>query len=332
MSKTAISCILDRYEQVRFSWDEITTQVVDDMILGGKGEGPLANKFVIFGDAEIPDFITDRNGLKLDYDFRLKSPFKVLDIPKCSKAHTSTQMLNKIIHIDKERAFDLIKRLFLNEVKGDITKTLLDRKKRVPSFKDINSLWVTNVACSINPEFAVKKSLSMFRSLTKNMLQGAEWKINKVRYEIDGGNQRLLSDVAKLLGAKSNLLKMGEVYSKDAERYFKKLGLPEEEWIISIFKYPTMGLKEYYQARAISTSEMKRRIKALDTTKKIKAGLMDTYMPLDPAILIVPAIEKLKKLLAGMDFDFDGNTSVYDTEFNSIIEEDKEREIVNIIG
>lgn len=325
-----VRALMATTEVVRFS-------TVDDaaaaaIVAGGKGKGDLADKMIIVGDAEIPEVIMDRNALKTDFDFNIKGHLNVLDIAKVSQANTSMQMLEKLIVKDRNAAVLFIKKMFDEQIIKEITDTVLDRDVRVPAIRDLESdrMWLTQIAQSIAPNYAVTKDKAMFRNIVENMVKRHMNMINKLKLAVEGSNLRLISDPAQMLGA-TNLLKFGEVFSKDAEKFFKGQGVAESEWKVTVFKYPTMGMKEFYAARVVGTAELKKRIKALAVSADVKKVLLGFYMTVAPAALVMPAVELLKSLLAGMDFDYDGASVVYNAEFNAITHKDNRPMIVNIL-
>lgn len=312
---------------VRFKRSELTADVQKKIAEGADGKGELAGKDIWIGDNELPDMIFDRNALKTNFDFQSPGRFNVLDIAKPSPANTSMQMLEKLMYKHRNDTLLLVKDLADEQIIKELVKDVIDRQVKVPEFKDIASLWLNNVAGSIAPEYATKKDKAMFRSILKNLVKRFVNNINKLKFLIDGANLRLISDTAQLHGA-TNILKFGEVFSKDAEHFFKKSGLPESEWKVTVFKYPTMGMRECYTANVVSSAEIKKRIKALNVDQEIKSVLIKQYMTLSAAVLVLPAIEELKALLAGADFDYDGATVIYNARFNEIIRRGNENPMI----
>lgn len=327
-----IDIMMGMVESVHYRREDITPAIAQLIIDGGKGKGPLANKMIVIGDSATPELLMDRNAIKADFDFTRIATLDVLDIAKASKARTSMQMLNKLIEKDRNGGLRLLKAICDENILKDLTTTVLDRKPRVPSIKEFQSdrMWLTNVVSYIAPTYATTKDKSMFRNLVDNMVKGYFKAINKIKFELDGANLRLISDPGQLLGA-SNLLKFGEVFSKEAERFFKGKQLPQSEWKVTVFKYPTIGVEECYTATVVSGREIKNRIRDLKASKQVKIALTGFFLKMSNSAVCVPAIEDLKNLLAGMDFDYDGATLVFDEEFNRIMHTDIRPVIIKIM-
>lgn len=327
-----IRSLIFQWEIVHYTREQITPEIAQKIMDGGKGKGELANKLVVIGDSAYPDLVMDRNAIKADFDFTRVATLDVLDIAKASPANTSMQMLNKLIEKDRNQALLLIKSVCDANVINDLKTTLLDRQPRIPSIKEFQSdrMWLTNVVSYVAPKYATMKDKSMYRSMTDNLVKGYLKGVNKLKFELPGANLRLISDPSQLMGG-TNILTFGEVYSKEAERHFKKLGLPESEWKVTAFKYPSIGTEEYYAATVVSSREVKNRIKAMKgITRTVKYALTDFFLLLSNSALMVPAIEDLKSMLAGMDFDYDGATVIFDTEFNRIMHSNKRPVIIKI--
>lgn len=326
-----IRVLTAKWKKVHYRREDITPEIAQKIMDGGNGKGELANVLVVIGDSETPELLMDRNAIKADFDFTTVATLDVLDIAKASPSRTSMQMLNKLVEKDRKSALLLIKSICDVSVINDLKRTLLDRKPNVPSIKNFESdrMWLTNVVGDIAPLYATTKDKSMYRSMTENMVKGYLKGINKLKFELPGANLRLISDPSQMLGGE-NILRFGEVFSKEAERHFKKLGTPEAEWKVTAFKYPSIGTEEYYAATVVSSREMKRRIKELKATKTVKYALTDFFLQLSNSALVVPAIEDLKSMLAGMDFDYDGATVIFDTEFNRIMHNNSRPVIIKI--
>jgi hypothetical protein len=329
VDRTFMEALVSKYEVVRFNHDEITTQVSEAIQNGLKNKGVLAGKLVIIGQG-IPDIIMDANGVKADFDFSLKGTFDVLGIAKRSQAYLSEQMFQKVVNKDARAAYAMAKDLFQQQVIAEVTSTILERKPMVPSVDEISdNPWLTSIASKIAPKYVVEKDTAMYRTIVDAMIQRHGRFINKMRLELAGSNLRIIADVSLLL-AGERILKFGEVFAKDAERYFKNLDVDEESWKVSMFKYPTMGEKEYYAARVVGLTELKKRIRALNIDRKVKNAITGFYATLSDSVVVVPAVEELKKLLAGMDFDYDGCTVIYNAEFNRILHTDNKPFVVDI--
>ena len=291
--------------------------VVDDEFMN-----LVANRFpyVQYGGPGVPDVLVDRNALKDDYDFERDVEFEVLDIAKSSDAHTSVQMLQKLVGggIVRKEVVALLRGLFRRNFDESFDRLAKDEAS-VPSlsmFKGDN-VFVPMVAASVAPWF-VMHDRNVFRKMAGNIIEGEVNDANKLYYKLDGMSGRLVVDIASLFAA-PRVLKYGEVFLGGS-------GYAGQQ--VCLFKYPTVGVREFYLARALGLSEIIDRIGLIDNVQARRA-LVKYYTTLAAGMICLPAEEMLKKQLAGCDFDYDGAVVVAEPEFIRLISQ-IEPLIVNI--
>lgn len=86
-----------------------------------------------------------------------------------------------------------------------------------------------------------------------------------------------------------------------------------------IFKYPSMGLKEYATMTVLGTDEVCDKIDAVTADNRIKAALKDYYINIADSSVVFAAFEETYKLLAGMDNDFDHCQIIFNKFYLTIL-------------
>ena len=83
-------------------------------------------------------------------------------------------------------------------------------------------------------------------------------------------------------------------------------------------KFPKMGINEFAKFVPVSLEEIKNRLaKLVDAeivTRKTANTIYRVYKRTSDGVVIIPAVEILKNLLAGMDFDGDAIQLYFDKE------------------
>lgn len=104
----------------------------------------------------------------------------------------------------------------------------------------------------------------------------------------------------------------------EAERYMKKNGLKEMK--IVMIKYPSMGVKEYYLARVVTKAEVKARIKAMELDNATSKAIYRFFAGTQNGTAILPALDLIMFQCAGLDYDYDGGTFIFDQEYVDILD------------
>lgn len=274
---------------------------------------------------ECPVMITDSLSVKLDFNFDVMPDFHLLDMAQSSTAHTSKQMLEKALAIDPTATKELIVELASTQIIGRITKEIFERKASIPTPGQIDKGYISDIVLSLAPEYVLKNK-SMFRNVVDNLIQGLVNNLDKMKFEVAGTNARLTSDPCELLGL-DRVIMYGEAYLPHAAKHMKKNGLDKMQ--VAMFKYPTMGIKEYYLFNALTFDTIKERINAMDAPSSLKKIAINMYASLHDGVGILPAVKEIMNQCAGLDYDYDGATFVYDTMLTSILGK-VEEEIVEI--
>ena len=313
---------------------EVTEEITKQLNQAFCGNGPLAGYVVVFGEeGTVPEFMSDLNGYKTVFNWGAPSNFRVLDIAKSGIAHTSIQMWEVPLNNDPQGSVALMKEL-REEQFGDVFESLfIDRKAKVPSYIETSkSLYAYNLIKSIAPDYVLDKDLALLKKVVEEFAERDNKASNKFKWEIAGEYSRLTSDIA-LICSKLGLLQYGEAFSPAAIKYFAngenapfgKEARVRETWakrICTMFKYPKMGVKECYKFTAVTLETIKARLELLDINKTAKKAIYRFFATMKPGMMVVPGVEWLKKQCAGLDFDYDGATIVFDSRFNALISDD----------
>ena len=314
--------------------------------------------FVFGTESDTIDFWSDINGYKVEYDWGCESSMRILDMAKPGVCHTSLQMLDVLLdseNCDSAHLIGILKELAEEDFQPDYND-ILAKDFTVPSYSEVSkNLYPHNVLNSIAPEYIRNKDFSNFKRLINTIVDRQLSVLNGFSFRIDGAFARLVSDHVRLIDP-AGILQEGEIYSPDANKFFtneeaiKKYTskehyekvkakyeanhkdayyLSEKDFekikqifinrIITMFKYPKMGTKEFYKARAVSFEEIKERINNNTVlTKKQKELYINSYKSTKPGCVILPGIALLMHLCAGFDFDYDGASLVFDSRFNML--------------
>ncbi len=218
---------------------------------------------------------------------------------------------------------------------------------KVPTIKAISatSVFARNILFDITEGRCISEDVSVFRHKIKTFVDKMKSIDNKFHYAIDGCFARIMSDISAL-AMKSGILNGYEMYVPGTEEYFRGIEATDEfdaldsedketirRKLVTLFKYPKIGLNEHFQVECITldviTSRIKRALKGRLISKK-QAKIIEAYFRnLKKGNVVVPAEKWVMELLAGLDFDWDGGTLVLDPKFNTILRK-AERIVVKI--
>jgi hypothetical protein len=268
---------------------------------------------VVYGGRDIPDLILDRNALKADFDFTSSFNLEVLDVAKHGIAHTSIQVLQKMVSagIDRREILEFDRDLYQAGVDHlfDGYKSNSPTPMGFSAYK--GKIAASQIISRIAPAL-VNADKPLFKSAIiegdmKSMVNDA----NRVYHEISGGFVRLQADPAILFG--HHLLRFGQVFIAGPR------GRELSGKQVVIFKYPTVGCGELYLATVVSDDDMLDIIGTSGLDTELRRTLVEYYRSLQNGVMVLPACEEIKKLLAGCDFDWDGALYVEDSKFVALM-------------
>ena len=292
--------------------------------------------------------IVDRNVVKVESNYNVNDIcFEMLEIAAPSSANLSKQALEKPLAVDPEAACDFGFELGVEHIDRIFTK-LVNPKASIPTPGEAAKAYVSDLVVDIAPNM-VYQSPAIVRSKLKNDVQSCVNANNKLKFAIDGVNARLISDCTELftgVGRENAVVKYGEIWLPHAEKHFKNKfrkeaikiakenGLAKDEAKafvaqcvsdklkearVCMIKYPSMGVKEYYLARPLTLAEIKARIKALSCSEAIKKAIFLMFKEQTDGVAMLPPLQIVMFQCAGLDYDYDGATFIYDERYCNIL-------------
>lgn len=306
---------------------KISAEDIDAFILGVKSKGKkgkFAGKVVIIcdktEDAWAIDLFTDLNGLKAPFDPNTKSNLEALDISHTEHdiehgSRTSTQLLQTLMVANPAATMAFVERIadeWINEKETQLTADV----GRAPSWMDFQCEYdCQQMIGRVSPAFAHKRYAPLWHSLVDMTFKGYVTGISNLNIPTKGGYCKIVPDTAADFGVRILGVNQDheiEVVSDVAEHnnVAKFVGV----------KYPKQGAFEYLRARVISKAEYVTRVTANPYLTPVQKKLISDHVyHLSGGILMIPAIETIKNMLAGLDFDGDGLSMFFDEELVEIV-------------
>ena len=293
--------------------EDITADVEKELDLSFKGKGAYAGKLVVVGDINKVQILSDTNGYKAPFDYKLVSEFTILDLPTDTSAKTSIQLIEKLLVADLEKTERLLSELITEQCGAEI-QALAKLETKIPSLKEAEAGYVHGLTKSINPDY-VTADRRMYLAEIKDTKTRIEKMLNKMKFAVDGLNARIHADYATMFGKR--FIMPNEVLV--ASRVVKRLAEEDITNIIGI-KYPSVGLKEFLKATPISCKTLEDRVRAdLDLTADQKETLISMYRNTNDGVAVIGAYNALKDKLAGLDFDYDMICFFFDKRIADIL-------------
>lgn len=309
-------------EKGKMSQDDI-----DNFILGVKSKGKkgkFAKAFVVIcNNKEVQrdyDLLTDLNGLKAPFNPEEDSAIEILDISHAdyhieTGSRTSTQMLQTMMVADPEKTMQVIERLAEEEISRR-HDALYNNEGTAPSWTDLQGNYDRQQLLSkIAPTFARECYAPLWHTLVDKTIKGYCTAIRRLNIPTAGGYAKIVMDSAADFGQRLlGMSKEGEVeiIAPLAER----AGVSQ---LVGI-KYPKQGIFEYLKGHVISKRDyVEQRVKTnIHLSDKQKHVISEYVMNLSDGVIMIPAIEALKKMLAGLDRDGDAIQMFFDQDIVDI--------------
>ena len=300
--------------------------------------------------------LVDSNVVKLESNFEVDCNFELLEIAQSSAANTSKQMIEKAMFIDPDKTMAWINKLSEEQLTERFVKTFFKEEGYIPTPGEISKGYASDVTLAIAPQYMLQ-SKAVYRSNLTNFMRSGVNAGDKMKFSIDGANARLTSDISELFcggmneilaankvlkeakaskdknriakamkeleaikdkSKENRIIKYGEIYMPAAEKYMRKNNLTELK--IAMIKYPSMGVKELYIAKVVTKAEIKERVQALNVNNHTKKMIYKFFAAAQEGLAILPALEVVMFQCAGLDYDYDGATFVFDQDYVSIVD------------
>lgn len=321
---------------------------------GKDGKSLVDNYGVIENDC--PEFLVDDNIVKATSRFKEFADcldLELLDIAKASGASISKQLIEKVLVKNEKAATAWLNNYMTKSIHEDYTARFVEKQVKVPTLGQIANPFPTDIIEGIAPTYA-KQNGAIYKSMLENEVKASMKALDKMKYKVEGKNVRLISEHTELFTSAKSLIKYGEIFSPSANAFFAKAQreavevkaqaeellaqgdevkanelfriaelMARKENYIATIKYPSMGIKEYYYAKALTLKDIKERVLALDVSKDDKEVIFDYFKSLDEGVTMLPARTEIMRQCAGLDFDYDGWTEIYDYDFVGLLASDE---------
>lgn len=284
--------------------EEVFNALVDGTVTLANKLGAKVN---YYGDRSNLLYIADRNAIKLDYDVTKEITLEILAFAKCSEGKTSKQLAETVLYAANELGVDgqqLLYDLLHLSVDEKVASLTTDKKARLLTPEEIDNAlesgYINDVVLAIAPRI-MDQNRAIFNSVWRQAINSVTNMIDKLNASIVSHNRRLASDPVFIItgGALTDLLKTGEVFINS-----KKITK------VAMFKYPKMGLREFYYAENVTLDTIKYRLRGFlkmgKITKEQSDAILKFYSELDSFTAVLPAKAVIAYACAGLDFDFDG--------------------------
>ena len=308
-------------EKGKMSQDDI-----DNFILGVKSkgkEGKFAKAFVVICNDKKNqrdyDLLTDLNGLKAPFNPNEDSGIEILDISHADYnisvgSRTSTQMLQTMMIADPEKTMAIIERLAEQEISR--RNNILMREQGIaPSWMDIQGDYDrAQLLGRIAPAFARKCYTPLWHSLVDKTIKGYCTAIRRLNIPTAGGYAKIVMDSAADFGQRI----LGINKNDEVEVIAPLAELTDSQRLVGI-KYPKQGIFEYLKGRVITREDYVKRVyENIHLSDKQKHVIAEYVRNLSEGVIMIPAIESLKKMLAGLDRDGDALQMFFDPDIINV--------------
>jgi len=272
---------------------------------------------------EKAELLEDLNACKTTFDISIPlSGMNVLSFCHGAEvledeANTSSQLLQTAMMADPVATLEWYTKKAGCEL-SDILQDCLEGEAKMVTPGEMEGD-LSLVAQKINPRFVREVWLPYFQDILNKRIKGWAGRTERVKTPLDGIYVKIIPDVAHECGV--------DLLNYDAETGLCEIFAPAmetdgSEYAVGV-KYPKMGHDEFGKFRNVSRAKMLERIQKLLSNGKITQQQAERLSHMVKAFksgsVMVPAIESLKNMLAGMDFDGDALILYTDEELVKIM-------------
>lgn len=267
------------------------------------------------------DVLVDSNGVKLHeleldhithtYKKTGVNELRLIDMPSENPISTSMQMLEKIVATNPVRGLTLVGELMVGGIEKELIKRF-DKESRTPKLGETADAFSKNGMFNYLLKIAtevIHKDKGAAWTTIEQTFDGVRNSINKMAIEVE-------KSVFARAGADLSYMLFG-----DEVIYFGEFYSNMDITNAIFFKYPTLGMEEYYVAKNMKGQLVSRvNVFVIKDASKSRAAeaFIRFYQGLGNGVVIMPNSEILRNLLAGFDFDYDGVAMVWDERFLDI--------------
>lgn len=233
------------------------------------------------------------------------------------EANTSNQLLASGLYADTPRTLEYMLNCTKKEADNIMANAVRMDGRRLTAKDLLGDLAMASQTAY--PEFAVRHWAPYFQDNLNKALEGFGTRLEKLSVSTDGIYLKIIPDLSHFFGI--NLLQY------DAEEGVCEVLAPQlskegKRRAIAI-KYPKMATDEFAKIVPIAPEDLVERaryhLEKGELTEEQFDVLQHLFYMLHDGIIMVPAIEELKNMLAGMDFDGDALVAYCDETLVDII-------------
>ena len=283
----------------------------------------------------IPDFIGDINAIKDGWDYNTApSGINVLHTSHFDEnteahwnlANTGTQCVKVFLASLSDKS---LKERFDKYFKGVIDSNLkkdVSFEARVKRFKfeEINVEYLAGFLQDINPN-CLEKFPTLFKEVCKDKINTMTKRINNCRYAVPGAPALIFADPASTLTlGKIKLLDAKQAFVPAANRYFKEHDILTENHKALGMKYPSVGRFEGLIFDLVDIDFIKDKlchyVEKGELSEEDASLIFESYLNLKEGNAFIAAdINKVARVLAGLDFDGDKIIFYYSDNEDNVI-------------
>lgn len=286
------------------------------------GDLKAKDNLEVHGAGEI-EFLYDNNSIKAKIDVT-DIKLEVLAVGRMSEVALSKQIIEKLFleaaiidrtngNSDKtNEVVDFITTLGQTKISSLMNELISSDGKISP---DVDYVYDIINKISRNKIPAAKKSAMA------NTLRSIATLIDKLSFT-DGNMfyNVIYTDTAQIFGYK--IINDGEIFYPSMKNIDGKKGV--------MFKYPSMGGKEFYSFKTISYDTICKRINSIEgISSKLRKALIEDYKKMSNALVVLPASREVFDSCAGLDIDMDAAALVFTDLVVELLHGKEEHVILN---
>lgn len=302
----------------------MTPEQKKNFIDGCTGKGPYAGKFVTIyenpDDMYNYDLVTDLNGLKAPFNPDKQSYLELLNMSDEEHdveygSRTSNQLVQSLMIADNTKTMEVLVRLADKFIEAK-KKNLTNDEGHAPSWMDFQgNVDYQQVIGRTVPAFAHKMYAPLWHSLVDAGVKGYMKAIRKLNLPTAGAHAFVVPDSAADFGVRI----LGINTDKEMEIVCPVGSKHGYNRTVAV-KYPKQHFAEYGRCRIITWEEYRNRVEANDQLSDLQKRLLIKHVRnVSPGAIMIPAIETLKNMLAGLDFDGDAVSLFFDKDIVDIM-------------
>lgn len=255
----------------------------------------------LIGGVEV---ITDLNGAKAPWALASESGWPILSVSHGTKnvskgASMSSQMLQTAALYDWEGTKELVSEICERKAETLTDRVLEDRPCSYFSEREAEETSVADAIISMTGEIGKKMGV-FYRHASEQALKSLLSDSRTLNFKLGGFYTKAEPEIGAWFGKKF-LGRTDKGYIQCYSPLANRLGI---KYAIGV-KYPKAGSEEFVIIEFVSKAEYRKMVMRSDLSADDKAACLEMINATSEGALVMPDIEIIKNLLAGMDFDGD---------------------------